>query len=402
MKRCVYNRTIGMIIVGIALAGCVPAQSLILPVDTLPPPSLPATATHKPSLTPTASLVPSSTFTPTLKPSPTPTNTPTPTVFFDPAAELKNGPYLQSVTKDTIIIVWNTSLVSSQWSVAYGSTNMYTESLLDNSVGTSHAVTLTNLSPYSLYHYRLENSNGPQSDDFTFRTAAGLNQPFRFAVFGDTHTYRHIDIPQLVALQPDFALHTGDVVDIGTDLPQWDTFLETEHDLMARVPIFPTIGNHELGTKGFLDTFHLPGNGLWYSFDYGNARFVCLASDGTLFQYNESEELGWLEDTLAHNTQPWLIAYLHIPPYDSDSSTGEILETEIGKAIMPLFEQYGVDLVFDGHTHIYAQKIINGVQYMTTGAFGDPYYLVTMEGKNMSIRAISDGNTLNVFSLSLP
>ena len=402
MKRCLSLQCLGLIFfLGIALAGCNSLQPPVASVSSLTPrPS--ARATRKPSLTPTATLEPSSTFAPTLEPSSTSTATPTATVFFDPEAALKNGPYLQSVSRDSIIVAWNTDLVSSQWSIAYGVTSAYSESSVDASVGTAHALKLTGLAPFSLYHYRLENSDGPQSEDFTFRTAADPNQPYRFAVFGDTHTNQHIDVPQLVALQPDFALHTGDLVDLGTDAAQWDTFLATEHDLMARVPVFPTLGNHEAGPKGFLDTFHLPGNGLWYSFDYGNARFVCLASDGTLFQDNDNEQLGWLQDVLAHNTQPWLIVFFHIPPYDVGPSTGAIFETAVGKDVMPLFEQYGVDLVFNGHTHIYDQKLINGVQYMTTGGFGDPFYLVTVEGKKMTVKAISNGNTLNVYNLSIP
>ncbi len=69
---------------------------------------------------------------------------------------------------------------------------------------------------------------------------------------------------------------------------------------------------------------------------------------------------------------------------------------------MPLFKQYHVNLVFNGHTHIYYQTIMDGVHYFTTGGAGDPYYLVKVDGKSMVVKGISNGNTLDVLNLNLP
>jgi len=59
------------------------------------------------------------------------------------------GPYLQSVMPDSIIIVWETE-GSTSGEIVYGETDEYGSSVTDPEVGTNHAVTLTNLAPYSL------------------------------------------------------------------------------------------------------------------------------------------------------------------------------------------------------------------------------------------------------------
>jgi hypothetical protein len=87
-------------------------------------------------------------------------------------------------------------------------------------------------------------------------------------------------VDRVVALEPDFVLHTGDLVALGSGYRYWETFFEIERELMARIPLFPTLGNHECNHSYYFDFFYLPGNERWYAFDYGNARFLCLQVDG--------------------------------------------------------------------------------------------------------------------------
>jgi len=358
-------------------------------------------------------------FGPTLTPTPTATLTPTSTsipiatntAIADLHAALRNGPYLQSVTTDGIKVVWDTDLASTQWRVVYGETISYGKSITDTTVGIFHSVAISQLAPNTLYHYRLENAVGPQSDDFTFRTAASADETFHFVVFGDTQDNQHEVIDQVIAMEPNFVLHTGDLVTNGLDAMQWDQFLAMEHDLMARVPLYPTLGNHELeifeyegqGSQLiYFDIFHLPGNEHWYTFNYGNARFVCMDNVEFLYQPNTgSEQYLWLEETLATNTQPWLFVYFHIPPYYT-SPPDPMNKTGIGKFLMPLFKEYGVDIVFNGHTHEYYLKDVDGVYYAVTGGGGNPFYLVTVNGKNLTLKGISKEEELDVINLSLP
>jgi predicted phosphodiesterase len=44
----------------------------------------------------------------------------------------------------------------------------------------------------------------------------------------------------------------------------------------------------------------------------------------------------------------------------------------VREALTPLFEQYGVDVVFAGHHHNYERNEVNGITYIVTGGGGAP------------------------------
>jgi hypothetical protein len=366
-----------VLVAGIVLVSLTACQFV---TPALLPPAPTCTATLLPTPTCTATPLPTPTYTATSSPIPTPapTDTPVPSPtsapVLPPDGTLTRGPYLQSVTTSTVIVVWETDL-PGQGEVVYGGTEAYGSSAADPAVGTRHAVTLTGLAPYTFYHYRVGSGGVPLSEDATFRTAAGPDQTeFAFAAFGDTrmqHPFHRMVVERIVAAEPDFALHTGDLVTYGHEADEWKTFLEIERALMARVPLFPALGNHEGNDPQYFDLFYLPGNERWYAFDYGNARFVCLQVDGFADFGPGSEQHGWLEQTLAANAQPWLFVYFHIPPY---SSVWDELEDDVRRALPPLFERYGVDMVFNGHKHNYERNEVNGITYVVTAGGGAPLY----------------------------
>ncbi len=342
---------------------------------------------------PTPSLVPprstqslEQAITPSTQPSPTvsslsatqPPTTPTPAPTSDVA--ITRGPYLQSVGTDSIVVIWETDR-PSRGEVAYTEVGGAMSRASDVAISARHAITLSGLEPYTLYAYRIESDGAPLSEELSFRTAAGPEQgEFAFVAYGDTRTQHEAHravAEQIVALAPDFVVHTGDLVDDGSQVHQWETFFEIERDVMARAPLFPALGNHEKNSGHYFDLFHLPGNERWYTFVYGTARFICLQIDGYARFDPESEQVAWLEQTLLTNTHPWLFVVFHIPPYSSLRE--DATEISIRKTLAPLFEQYGVDVVFNGHHHDYQRSIVNGVTYIITGGGGAPIYAVTRE-----------------------
>ena len=303
------------------------------------------------------------------------TPTPVPTPVSPPAATLTRGPYLQRVTSDSIVVAWETDR-TSHGEVAYGETETHGARASSPAVGAHHAVTLTGLAPYTLYHYRVESGGAPLSGDATFRTAPEPDQArFTFVALGDTRTQHRVHqavVERIVGLTPDFVLHTGDLVADGGSADAWETFFEIERELMAYAPVFPTLGNHERKSREYFDLFYLPGNERWYAFDYGNARLVCLQVDGTAHFTPQSEQYAWLEETLAANTQRWLFVAFHVPPYTS--AAGGRLEGVVRETLTPLFERYGVDVVLNGHQHNYERNEVNDVTYVVTAGGGAPLY----------------------------
>src|SRR5258705_12371843 len=71
----------------------------------------------------------------------------------------------------------------------------------------------------------------------------------------------------------------------------------------------------------------------------------------------------WLRLDLAANTNLWLIAFWHHPPYSKGShdSDWEFELVEMRENALPILEAYGVDLVLCGHSHGYERSfLLNG------------------------------------------
>ncbi len=327
------------------------------------------------------------------------------------------GPYLQWVRPQAITIVWETvDEVDSV--VEYGPTAAYGSSASECDWTAHHEVTLTSLSPYTVYHYRVRSGAQTLSDDRTFKTAAGPGQTsFTFAVLGDTQSgidpakdhmgrYRRsaseghtAAMVWLGGISPDFYLHTGDLVARGAELSAWDEFFSFEGDLMSRITMFPTLGESEQNHYNYFRIFHLPNNERWYSFDYGNAHFVCLEIDGYADAGPGSEQYRWLESDLASSDKPWKFAFFHYPPY----SYGPVGSKPEARYVHSLFVQYGVDMVFSANDRNYQRFVVDGVTYIVTGggggAIGDltggaEFPPVYMEEMKHVVRVTVSGNTL--------
>lgn len=84
----------------------------------------------------------------------------------------------------------------------------------------------------------------------------------------------------------------------------------------------------------------------------------------------------WLSEDLQSNSQRWTIVNFHHPPYTkgTHNSDTEIEDIDIRQNIVPLLEQYGVDLVMCGHSHTYERsKFIKGHQGLSD-SFNDSLF----------------------------
>jgi 3',5'-cyclic AMP phosphodiesterase CpdA len=73
----------------------------------------------------------------------------------------------------------------------------------------------------------------------------------------------------------------------------------------------------------------------------------------------------WLIQDLSANKLKWIIVCFHHPPYskghDSDAEKESI---DMRQHIVPVLEQYGVDMVLNGHSHVYERS------YLLKGHYG--------------------------------
>ncbi len=127
----------------------------------------------------------------------------------------------------------------------------------------------------------------------------------------------------------------------------------------------------------YLDIFTLPTNGeaggvssgseQYYSFDYGNVHFVSLDSQLSARDPDQLAAMkAWLIDDLSTNTSDWTIVIFHHPPYskganhDSDDTEKvggfDMPQQWMREEFVPVFDSYGVDLVYNGHSHSYERS----------------------------------------------
>lgn len=235
--------------------------------------------------------------------------------------------------------------------------------------------TLNGLSPNTSYTYRV-GREGCWSEPAAFTTAAPSN-PFSFLYMGDVQTGFEgweglLNAAAAESAQPKFALLGGDLVNDGTNSAQWEQFMDAAAPTFSQIPLMPINGNHD-DSASFRNIFALPQNGpaayleQAYSFDYGNCHFVglncnLLTAPGTASYDSIST---WLKDDLKNSTKEWKIVFFHYPPYPvvSDSHV-QTLQTYW----VPILEEGRVNVVFDGHQHIYMRtKPLKGGQITTDG-----------------------------------
>jgi hypothetical protein len=295
---------------------------------------------------------------------------------------LTRGPYLQAVTPTSAIIVWRTAQAGSS-RVDYG-VGAYTHSIDLPELTTEHVITLTDLITATEVMYRVS-TDGVELASGAFRTAAGTDRGFSFAALGDSgigSSAQSSVAERIVTLDPEFVLHTGDVIYPSGQASGYDPFFFQPYQALAkRAPIYPTLGNHDYGTargQPYLDAFYLPHHNpadteRYYSFDWGNAHFTAL-------DFNtgpDAAQLAWLQNDLATTDKLWKFVFYHQAIYSSGPHGYEGWVATKRALLAPIFDQYNVDIVFNGHDHDYERTVpISDVVYIVTGGGGASLYQV--------------------------
>jgi hypothetical protein len=169
----------------------------------------------------------------------------------------------------------------------------------------------------------------------------------------------------------------------GTDDQYQTAVFNTYPRLLRNTTLWSTIGNHDAVALAYFNIFTFPihgeaggvpsGTKNYYSFNYGNIHFICLDSELSS-PFVGDPMLNWMTEDLDANTNQWLIAFWHEPPYshgshDSDALTGPDLKlTQMRENAVPILESYGVDLVLSGHSHVYERSYFLNGHYGRSGS----------------------------------
>jgi hypothetical protein len=350
-------------------------------------------------------------------------------IFTASGQSIVRGPYLQKPTQESIIVMWRTSTACNS-RVIFGTDSLNLNQTISSSTNvTDHQLTLSNLQPYTTYYYAVGTSTTILTANISkhhFRThpLPGTELPINIWAIGDfgkgnagqvaTKTsYLHY----MDTTKTDVWLWLGDnVYDDGKDSEYQAKVFSVNgfSDVFSWIPFYPTPGNHDYNEIWSESTFlgipytniplsdhegpyydivevhqqaeaggHPSNLEVFYSFDYGNVHFISLNSEvwdlgQTLNGVNQMK--AWLIQDLQQNQQLFTIAYFHQPPYskgshDSDGITELVMKT-MREEIIPVLEDYDVDMVICGHSHVYERsKLING-HYGNSSSFNPPSMLI--------------------------
>jgi tartrate-resistant acid phosphatase type 5 len=261
--------------------------------------------------------------------------------------------------------------------------------------------------------------------DLRFRTFPAPDQsvPLRFAVLGDYGVgirasdgkgQRQLLLSGGLDRAVRFAgvrlvLTTGDNVYIGEedsvdgtgdDDDDWYySFYQPYRYVIAQVPVYPGVGNHDTGESEISDNRdQLADNfftdlrfgddvedrrasvdpGLYYRFSYGaDIEFVCIDTteaedvDGYRHFFDIPRHRAFLEASFPAGEEAgpsWRIPFTHHPPYCAGPKHHDM--QPLKELLVPLLHRSGVQLVLSGHEHNFQHHHRDGIDYLITGASG--------------------------------
>ena len=284
---------------------------------------------------------------------------------------------------DLQIVVFGNDFSSSSLLKYKGTTE---KSKVEND-GFIHQVIAKDLAPGTKYSYRLGDEElGIWSTVGTFTTASGEGS-FNFIHISDPQGYEenhYVNYQELLnksieETNPEFIALTGDIVndsykDSVPVIQQWNWALTMQRDIIQNIPVMACAGNHDAADHDFNSRFNFPTdeqsemvNGSYYSYDYNNVHFIVLNTNdssntlGSLKGLSDIQ-INWLINDLETNkNSTFTIVMMHKGIYDAgghcSNKDGEDGDSAlIRNQLTPIFTKYNVDLVLQGHDHLYSRS----------------------------------------------
>ncbi len=299
----------------------------------------------------------------------------------DPKA---TGPYLQQLSASSVWIQWEAKIQSNATLSYQASGSDFTQTVQAEIVDLPdpapklqrlYIARLTDLKADTRYTYSIS-AEGIEPSSYTFTSAPNVVGDFSFIAISDAQNgfrvteknLRESLIPRAFHsdLQPpSFAVFAGDLVQNGDRYMDWQNhWFQPMASLLSEIPVYPAPGNHEKNHELYFTYFSSPENGSpdylehWYSFDFGNTRFISLDSnDGFRIQV----QLDWLSNQLdeaaANDRIDFVIAYFHHPFKSEAWNPGEL---GYSGQIQTLLEDFTIktdkpSFQLCGHTHGYSR-----------------------------------------------
>lgn len=239
--------------------------------------------------------------------------------------------------------------------------------------------TLSGLKPDTTYYYQLSN-NGYKGDVYSFSTKSSGD--FSFALVGDPQIGAGVNVENdakgwdntLNLLNSNeqfkdvsFLISAGDQVNSAADENQYDGYLE--HSALTGIPVATAIGNHDSSSGVYSQHFNVANEsdiyglteaGGDYYFTYNNVLFMVLNSNNTSAVEHRDFMQEAIEATSSKNIK-WKVAVFHHTLFTVASHAHDsYIDSPKGfkSKMIPVLQQLGIDVVLQGHDHVYCRTYI--------------------------------------------
>ena len=243
---------------------------------------------------------------------------------------------------------------------------------------------VTNLTPGATYFYRVgsdisgysnvgtltieDSKSGIDEVTFLHLTDSQESAKTNYDVWADVLRAGKNKYPKasFVAFSGDFTNYSYSNVNMN----EWLWGLDTAADTLRNMPIAPSSGNHDGFDYAFVDRFdinwadYVTGSdvdilsGGNYFYTYGNdVIFINLNTNINTYMPESETQLAWLRGILEqYKDYKWKVVQIHKGLMSTGSHSNNYDVEYYRDKLCPIFAKYNVDLVLQGHDHVYTRS----------------------------------------------
>ena len=253
-----------------------------------------------------------------------------------------------------------------------------------------HKVYVNTLEAGTSYTYRVGDKSKNLWGEICTVTTDDGDSSFSFIVSADVQASSDENFREAsetlrgaVATAPEagFVALLGDYVNDNTN-DEWDWYFSNFAFMNNAYTHVPVAGNHDgnitdkFNTNVFKNTFALDESdnqsleGVYYSFDYGNAHIAVLNSND-LYPMSQAQR-NWLINDMKSSDATWKFIFMHRALYSAGKNINKPDTVIMRNVLLPIIDELDIDMVYAGHdhmylrtTHVYGDKAVEGVEYIT-------------------------------------
>lgn len=241
------------------------------------------------------------------------------------------------------------------------------------------SATMTGLAESTDYVYRVGSDTDGWSATYPFSTGTSSGD-YDFLFVGDPQIGASgdvardqagwtdtLDVAEAAYPDAEMIFSAGDQVEAAGSEPQYEAFLAP--DQLRSIPLVPTNGNHDVGSKAYEQHYTVPNNdptagaarngtssGGDYWFTYKDVLYLNINTNSSDMASHEA----FLRRVVAEQGKDatWTVLAFHHSIYSVAAHVDDTQIKDFRAALPPIISDLGIDLVLQGHDHSYTRSFL--------------------------------------------